>query len=191
MQRRYTVRGREHTVEQLERFAALMAPEPGTRRRLLGGSLGPPCEPAELFPKPQQARARSDAAAFASAGWVFVRVPEDRWEKLCLEPGVTAARVYVDEGGRLMIGAGRVTVKLRPELSHDEALAALKDARLEVIRQLRFAPNLFEVRVPADADELDTASALEADASVEFAEPQMLEHIERRESSPALMRRHK
>jgi thermitase len=123
----------------------------------------------------------SDWQAFRDAGWSFV--PPDTAATLNLEAAVASdsprvrTRAFRDTEGRLMLGSDRLTVRLRPELSEDEALQALGRAGLTPIRKLGFAPNLFQARVAPGTDFLDASVSLSESADFEYAEPEFIEHI--------------
>jgi subtilisin family serine protease len=63
------------------------------------------------------------------------------------------------------------------DLDEDEARAELEAAGLEIANRIKFAPNLFEVRIPAGRDFLEESIELSGRDDVEYAEPQFIEHI--------------
>jgi thermitase len=124
--------------------------------------------------------------AFTRAGWIFVHPPKVvtnmGWSDVAntheTSPGATyVGRVFRHSNGNIMIGTDRLTVRLKPEISEKEIESKLKNAGLEILRQLKFAPNLFEVRVSSDKDPLDMAVELHENPDFLYAEPQMIKHI--------------
>ncbi|MDQ1276456.1 MAG: hypothetical protein QG610_2034 [Euryarchaeota archaeon] len=119
--------------------------------------------------------------AFTHAGWIFVHPSEEVALAASTHrapAGATyAGRVFRESNGRVLIGTDRLTVRLKPEISEEEAKSKLKNAGLEILRQLKFAPNLFEVRVVSDKDPIDLAVKLHENPDFLYAEPQMIEHI--------------
>jgi thermitase len=89
-------------------------------------------------------------------------------------------KVFRRQDGQLVVGSNRLTVKLVPDMSADEARAQLEKAGLEIVRQLKFAPNLFETRVVSGEDPIELANALQESAVTVYSEPVMVEHIDQR-----------
>ncbi len=87
--------------------------------------------------------------------------------------------LIVNADGRAVIATDVLTVQLVDTLDHDQALTALDAAGLTVLTELRFAPNLFEVRT-RDGDSLDASVSLHDDPQFVFAEPAFVEHIPQR-----------
>ncbi len=79
--------------------------------------------------------------------------------------------------GRIFLGSDRLSVRLRADLTADAAAAVLRARGLEVLNRLKFAPNLFEVRVAPGKDFLEASVELSANPDFEYAEPQFIEHI--------------
>lgn len=119
--------------------------------------------------------------AFTHAGWIFVHPSEEvalAASTRTAPAGATyVGRVFRESNGRVLIGTDRLTVRLKPEISEKEAKSRLENEGLEILRQLKFAPNLFEVRVVSDKDPLDVAVKLHENPDFLYAEPQMIEHI--------------
>jgi hypothetical protein len=70
-----------------------------------------------------------------------------------------------------------MTVRLDPDLSDEEVAAALSDAGVEVVRELAFAPHLYQVRVLAGGDPMDVSVDCHDDSRFVYAEPSFVEHI--------------
>lgn len=125
-----------------------------------------------------------EARALAAAGWVLVRPAST----------IAAARaggalptqvneinaVYQQRDGHVLIGTRTLTVQFNPELAENEARARLQRLGLTVVRELRFAPNQFEVRVPPGTDLLDVANTLQEQEGTVHAEPAFVEFIGQR-----------
>jgi thermitase len=76
------------------------------------------------------------------------------------------------------LGSDRLTVRLAENLTEQQAQALLEASALVVVRRLRFAPNLFQVRVkPGPKHFLNAALDLSADPRFLYAEPEFIEHI--------------
>jgi hypothetical protein len=150
--------------------------------RVRSGALGAVVDVREQFAGAKHTTASADAHAFERGGWTFLRVAPNAVPKLPDVEGLYVARVFLDPSGRLMLAPGGVTVKLRPDLPIGEAKSFLEQAEVEVVRELRFGRNLFEVRAPRAVDAFDLSEKLSASSDVEYAEPKLLEHIERREA---------
>jgi len=127
--------------------------------------------------------ARVDWKAFEKAGWVFVSPTAELWQALnsgtpIPEDG-TVHRVYL-RAGRLLLGTDRLTIRFLDELVDDEVREALDGAGLDVVRQMKFAPNLFEVKSREGVDPLDLSVRLSSHDNIVYAEPQFLEQISSR-----------
>ncbi len=176
--RQYFIRGKLVTVEEIPGVAAVKlelsddadsaAREREDALRALGGEA-----PVEIPP--------TEREAFTRTGWVFVPPPAP--ESLDRPGGVPASHVgpvFREPNGHILIGTDRLTVKLNPGLSSDEARALLRRQGLRVVRELRFATNAYEIRVPS-GDFLDLAVELQQRRDeYEYAEPEMIEHMGRR-----------
>ncbi|MGH7517282.1 MAG: S8 family serine peptidase [Gemmatimonadales bacterium] len=119
--------------------------------------------------------------AFHRGGWVFVREPPGGVD--AMPGGVRAVHtgpVFRDANGRTLVGSGRLAVKLDPDLDSNQAQALLNQQGLEVVRELRFAPNAYQIRVPAGTDFLAVAADLHGRDEFMYAEPEMIQHIGQR-----------
>lgn len=90
---------------------------------------------------------------FERAGWLFVEpqaaVGRATAERLSVPDTEAAGQVVISRTGELMITTSLLTVQLPEDLSEEEALLRLKEDRLRLVNRFTFAPNLFEVRLPA------------------------------------------
>jgi hypothetical protein len=179
MRRSLRIRGKQHGFEQIEGLLAVRPRDPAEREQVIGGRFGKPVPIASRLPKTSSEAALADGLVFEKAGWIFV-APDPQPTQPDRDDSPAVARVWLDSAGHLLLAPGRLTIKLRPEFSESEAAAFLERSGVEVVRRLRFGRNLYEVAVPPSADELATAAALASHEDVEYAEPEMIEHIERR-----------
>jgi len=111
--------------------------------------------------------------AFQDAGWEFKEASSD------VPEGEVKAKVFVKSDGRLALGTDRLTVQLRGVDSVEEANNVLAPFGCQVIRQLTFAPGLFEVALTdeSNGDAIDVANRLVESGLVEFADPNLMENI--------------
>jgi hypothetical protein len=184
MQRRYVSGGREREVEQVDDVVAVL-PEEALEGPEALAALGDPQARAEGFGRPAGAEelelSADESTAFGEAGWTFV-VAEPELARAA-ERGEPVARaadirhVYRAEGKRTLIGTDRMTVRLSEDLDEAAVEQALAARAFEVLRELRFAPNLFEVRVAAGTDPLELSIELQDDEAFVYAEPEFVEHI--------------
>ena len=184
MQRRYVSGGREREVEQLDDVVAVL-PEAAVEGPEGAAALDDPQARAEAFGRPAGDRdvglSEDDRSAFEEAGWAFVlaepglALAADRGERV--ERAADVQHVYRAEGDRTLIGTDRMTVRLAEGLDEAGVEQALAARGLEVLRELRFAPNLFEVRVTPGTDPLELSVELQDDEAFAYAEPEFIEHI--------------
>ena len=185
MERTYYTRGKRVTVEQVEDVLAVQlarndAGESVARASDFGKSATRTSgegEPALTLPN-------DEAEAFQQAGWAFVQ-PSQRLARAAVEGDLPdgadeAGAVFKRPSGRVLIGTGRLTVRLEAELTEEEAEAALRSAGLEPVRRLRFAPNLYEARVSNGRDALEKSVDLHEAAPFVSAEPVFVEHVGQR-----------
>lgn len=121
--------------------------------------------------------------AFERAGWLVVKENADR-RRAVREGNVpdgadAAGTLVVHDDGRVVIATDVLTVQLDPSLDRPEVDAELEAAGLSVLVELRFAPNLFEVRT-GNGDALDASVALHENPNFVFAEPSFVEHVPQR-----------
>ncbi len=185
MRRHYYIRGQRIEVEQVEGVVAVhVPPERRTRAAVEARTLGAPLAAGVRGRLTRLTPGEEALAAFERASWLFVE-PGDELRRAAATrslPGGadSAGGVFRKGGGELMLGTNLLTVKLRPELSPAEAEDKLRRAGLEIVRQLRFAANLYEVSVAEGGDALDAANQLHEDEEVVYAEPVMIEHVPQR-----------
>jgi hypothetical protein len=176
MRREYTMRGQLLSVEELEDVVAvkLRADAPLVEDELVR-AFG---ATTDALPGAADDTQRS---AFVAAGWRFVIPTPAIRLAITARSDVAGAeavqRVFVRPNGRVLLGTDRLSVRLRDDMSEAQALGAIASAGLDVVNRLRFAPNLYEVRVRPGADFLDVSMRLSEDASFLYAEPQFIEHI--------------
>lgn len=178
MERTCKIGDNEITLEELEDVVAieLEAPE---REEEEEADFGERVDLAEEFDVNE-----AEARAFESGGWIFVRSTEEtrsmveRWETP--SEAKSAGKAYRTEEGRLYVLGDRLTVRLDEDLSENEIGKILADAGLEIVQELTFASNLYEVRVTGEADPLDLAAELDERSDVVYAEPNFVEHIPQR-----------
>ncbi len=185
MRRFYFIRGRRVDVEQVEGVFAVHVPQHQRAAEAVEArTFGPPLVSGlrgrlTRLPPGEQA-----LAAFERANWLFVEPSAELARGVATRslPGGadTAGAVFRKDNGELLVGTNLLTVKLRPELSVAVAEAKLEQAGLEILRQLRFAPNLYEAAVVAGGDVLEVANRLHEDDEVVYAEPVMIEHVPQR-----------
>ena len=179
MQRRYFVRHKEITIEEIEGLVAVradpQAPIDAQRQlEVIRASL-----PVDTV----------DTAAlkpFERANWRFVTRNDATRSALATHRALagsdTVGRLFRRANGSLAIGTNRLTVQLDPQLSEAQSQAALAEHSLEVVRGLGFGNNLYEVLAHAHRDSIEASEALQGDPRFLLAEPVFLEHIDRRAS---------
>lgn len=123
--------------------------------------------------------------AFSKAGWVFVQpnatsVKALDNRKFQVEGMKSSNKVYQTENNEIVIATDKINLKLKKELTATEVAEFLKTNELEKIQELKFAPNLFEVRI-GKKDVVDVVNILDAMNEVVYAEPQMITHIDQRQ----------
>jgi subtilisin family serine protease len=184
MQRRYVSGGREREVEQVDEVVAVL-PEEALEGPEALATLGDSQARAEGFGRPAGAEelelSEDESTAFGEAGWTFVVAEPEVARAADSGESVGGAadirHVYRAEGKRTLIGTDRMTVRLSEDFDEAAVEQALAARGFEVLRELRFAPNLFEVRVAAGTDPLELSIELEDDEAFVYAEPEFVEHI--------------
>ena len=176
MQYEYWVRRQRVQIEQLDN---VMAVSPASRSVL-------PADVSRLFGDPvrlpEKLPARSAWRPFATAGWLFVN-PGSAIQQALANGGLPGGaqsmqRVFLRADGRFLLGLDRLNVRLTAGLSYREAEAIAKTNGLAIVRQLKFAPNLYQVQVtPPGKHFLDAAAGLYGNPDFEYAEPDFIEHL--------------
>ncbi|NEQ95583.1 MAG: S8 family serine peptidase [Cyanothece sp. SIO2G6] len=175
MRREYIVRNERVSIEEIEGIVAILPREREASQADLSQSFG------EILEASSRAGENPDWQSFENAGWIFVR-PNDVVQR-ALDTGSrinnaeAAQRVFRHSSGRTFLGTDRLSVKLRAEMSEEEVSAALDAANLEIVNRLKFAPNLYEVRVTGDRNFLQVSVELAGNSDFLYAEPQFIEHI--------------
>lgn len=176
MRRSYKVRDKSFTVDELPDLAAARVPAAAVDDARRQGVVwqGEVYEPAAEDEVPL-----ADRAPLEAAGWVLLS-PTGRAaaaKSPSLPEPLAMGRLYRDsESGELMINAGRLTVRLDEGLDAEAARKALDRYGLVVKRELRFAPNLFEVEAQG-RPALEAANDAVGDKDYRYAEPQMIKKL--------------
>ena len=168
-------RGQKIEIEQLDDVVAMPVPE--GQADVPAGAAPEPAALADAVKTTPMAG--HDAEAFRRAGWMIVETPQaDALAGAAGQPDADSSPVFRDaQQGRLLIGTRLVTVKFKPDVPEATATQRLADSGLTVLRRLGFAKNLFQAEAQAGKDPLDVAAALQESADVEYAEPEMIEHL--------------
>lgn len=176
MERKCNIGDTEITLEELEDVVAI---ELEDRKREEETDFGERVDLAEEYEFDE-----AEIRAFEEGGWVFVRPTEETRsavERRKTPSGAASvAKAYRTEEGRLFLLGDRLTVRLDEDLSENQVERTLADAGLEIVQELTFASNLYEVRVTSEDDPLDLAAELEGHSDVIYAEPNFIEHIPQR-----------
>ena len=163
-------RGRKVEIEQLDDVIA--QPVSGEQADAIDVGALPPELAAD-----DTGTVSSDISAFRRAGWQLV-APSQSDAVGDTSTGESSAPVFRDaEQGRLLIGTPRLAVKFKSNVSEQDAKRRLAEARVTVLRELSFAKNLYQVEVAAGEDAIDVSVALQNDDAVEYAEPELIEHL--------------
>jgi DNA-binding transcriptional regulator YiaG len=171
MKRHYYIRNRRCEVEQLDGVVAIKV-DRNTRSQM-----PPRLNTEQLHVSPEELE------VFENAGWIF----SSDLESSDLQRGSSVVKdltpsgaVFRREDGGIMIGTKVLTVKLKEEFSSETVQRKLAAENLSIKRHLKFAPNLFEVSVSAEADPITEANKLRDDEDFIYAEPVMIEHMAQR-----------
>jgi len=125
--------------------------------------------------------------ALASAGWLLMQPSDNVRAARTADSGADAApaargmgQLYQQADGHLLIDNRSIIVQLLPTMTAAAAQRELKKRKLKVLRSLAFAPNQFQVEVPAGRDLLDVANELQESEVAVAAEPEFIEFIGQR-----------
>jgi subtilisin family serine protease len=193
MKRSFYRRGQQVEVEGIEGVAAVKVARTergarAARRENLGAAI-PHANAAERG----LAMTPEEAAAFERADWVFVEpAPAVRTATArgAVPDGVQAVGSVVrDTDGRLSVVSNDLVVKLDPNLSEEQSRKLLSEHNVDIVRKLRFAPNLFEARSTDNMDGIDKSVELHGVEHVISAEPNLIQHIPGRAPSDPLYSR--
>jgi subtilisin family serine protease len=125
---------------------------------------------------------------FRKSGWHFV--PSKSSSTLAhmrVDTGdAPRSPVYLHESGQLLVGTTRAVCKLMKELSLDQCREILATFGASIVRDLKFAPNLFLVDLPATDEPLQLVSEIGAAEGVIYAEPELLQHIQQHAVDPEI-----
>jgi thermitase len=135
------------------------------------------------FADESAAAERTPFYPFVRAGWVFVepnaRVRRALESREYPEGTVYVERVFWTEGGDVVVGTDRLTVRLvDPVAFEDDPEDWLSNRGLTAVGRLLEAT--FEVQVAPGADVFETVERMRQQEEVVYAEPTLLEHIEER-----------
>lgn len=174
MRREYMMRGRRVAIEELEGILAVMPRDRSMAREDVSRAFG---ESARI-------EQEEERLAFEKGGWTFVRASAELTRAVESRSAVQGAeaiqRVFLHPSGRLLLGTDRLSVRLRADMTEQQARAALEAIGLDVIGRLKFAPNLYEVRTRSGRDFLQISLDLSGNPDFVYAEPQFIEHIPQR-----------
>ena len=173
--RRFYRRGHVVEIEEVDNLRArLAAPDVDFDERL-------------QFEQPEHLTAEQaglpEFASFEEAGWRLTRAderPRSVEDLFQAGPDQAGRRVYRDVDGTLLIGTGRLGIRLEESFPRDSVRQWLADRDLEFLRELPFAPNLVQVQVRNDRHELEVAKVLSEEPRVLYAEPEFLREVPQR-----------
>lgn len=116
---------------------------------------------------------RASIEALQNAGWRFVRTAHPP------RPDEAVAKLFVMEDGRPVLSTRRLVLGLKENVTGARMADLLARHGVRVIEPLAFAPGVYQVAIDphAPGDVLDAAAALDAEADVDFAEPEFIEVI--------------
>lgn len=175
MQREYFSRGERKTVEVLDDVVAIQVSTDPRGATPEAAVFGAPAGDAE------QRLDQHSLEAFRNANWVFVtptpEVTRSVNEGLSVHDTEQVGQVVRRSDGTVGVATRKLNVQVADTIPEAQAQEVLADAGLTVSRQLRFAPNLFEVDAPAGEDSLAASVRLHDDPRFAFAEPAFIEHI--------------
>lgn len=126
--------------------------------------------------------ATDDQQVFRQAGWRFVPRPS---VPTPIPPDSPRIRqIYINEHGNTLLGNNLATVQLTGrEMTQDQAAKILAADQLEIVRKLKFAPNLYSVRIKSSEPLHEVIDKLQASTHrYVFAEPSVLQVITGRQS---------
>jgi subtilisin family serine protease len=166
-------RGKKVELEQLDDVVA----QAMTDEQRDAADAAPPLAASDILGDEPVGSMSNDLAAFRRAGWLIVPATQSD-EAAGATPGGESAPVFRDASqNRLVIGTKRLTVKFRPDASAEEAASKLSGAGVTVLRTLGFSPNTYHVEANPGKDAIEISAALQNDPLVEYAEPELIEHL--------------
>ena len=153
-------------IERLQKIDGVSAVAPGTRLResaTAGDASG------QEAPELSRPSVQQDLKTFQDAGWSIMQSSR---------AGGQGLDVVVDGDGHAKLLGRSLNVKFDPEMSQEERDAILEQHNLRLRRELGYAPGL--VMVESAGDALETARQLNQKDSVSYAEPVLIEALEKR-----------
>ena len=106
----------------------------------------------ESAAQPAMVIEEEEAKGLSDSGWIFVRpdnaIEAARATRVMPDAVSDVNLVYQLDDGHVLIGSQMLTVQFDPELSREAVQTRLEENGLIVVRELRFAPNQFEVEIP-------------------------------------------
>ena len=173
MKRSYYRKNRLVQVDQVDGLMAVHTTKPPPSEEVL--------DPGSARVEETEGLERDTIQAFSRAGWYVMEVDDPRSRDRVAEStdAESAGSVVINADGRAVIATDVLNVQLEPSLSAEAAHDALESAGLTVLTPLRFAPNLFQVRVQS-GDALEASMELHDNPRFVFAEPEFVEHIPQR-----------
>ncbi|NMH88235.1 S8 family serine peptidase [Flavivirga algicola] len=187
MKKTYKIRGKEISVEKIDSIKAI---KPFLNTRTSFEKVIKEVDPyaRETFEtlKKNHNTEVDNLEAFANAGWVFVAPKAGvlsssrQFDKLRDDSLESIHNVYTNETGGIFIDTNSLIIKFRPEVGKKGLKKILSDHALGIIRELKFAPNLFEVELFEGEDIIDKANEMSGIDEVIYIEPQMISYIAQR-----------
>jgi thermitase len=122
-------------------------------------------------------------AIFENAGWVFVGLNQEMLlpaasKRTNFDCAVAVRPILINRSGDIFIVTALVTVQLQPDKTEEEISLILREQGLTLVRQLRFARNTFEARLPTGVPLTEIIPRLQENSNIyRFAEPTLLEVI--------------
>jgi thermitase len=119
---------------------------------------------------------------FERAGWLFVEPKADvgvaaAMTRTSVGAAEAVQQVFIDRSGSIQITTDIFTVKLDPQMPEAAVKQRLSDDGLRLVRQLRFTPNTFEVRVAGQKPLPEVLQELQSKPHYDFVEPMLLQAI--------------
>lgn len=182
MKKTYKVRGREVEVDELDGIRAIM-PSLRSNESFNNILIRFDGNGRHLFKSIQSdyPNTKDQLRAFSEAGWIFIQPTLEHVRGLDNKNlefnGIDQSnKVYRDENDTIMIGTKKINLKLKPTMSEKEVKSFTEERGLTIVRQQKFALNLFEVETN-EPDVINVVNSLSSSKDVVYAEPQMLVHV--------------
>ena len=124
---------------------------------------------------------------FQRAGWRFVapkaHVVEAATSRAPVSTAGIAREIFVTDSGNMLVATNLLTVKLRGEVSEEEARQILEQDGVTVVRRLCFGLTLYEVRVAPGAPIPEVIERLQNTGHYEWVEPNLLQSLKPKEQA--------